>query len=45
VVSDLKDGVRLARLVEVVTGRVDEVSRKLRVPALSRLNKVSSSLS
>lgn len=38
--TDLRDGIRLARLAEIVTERFNFLSPKLRVPAISRLQKV-----
>jgi abnormal spindle-like microcephaly-associated protein len=38
--SDLRDGVVLAKIVDIVNEQSDELSSKLRVPAISRLQKV-----
>ncbi len=38
---DMRDGVRLARLAEIITHKTNSLSHKLRVPAISRLQKVS----
>jgi abnormal spindle-like microcephaly-associated protein len=38
---DMRDGVRLARLAEVITHKTNLLAPKLRVPAISRLQKVS----
>ena len=38
--QDFRDGVRLSRLAEILTGRDDTSSKHLRVPAISRLQKL-----
>ncbi len=43
--SDLRDGVLLARTVDLLQGKGDVLSSKLRVPAISRLQKVCFPLS
>ena len=40
-VSDLRDGVILTKVVDMMSGKSDELSSKLRVPAISRLQKVT----